>query len=240
MTGANSPGSSLPRAWCSRANSELGELPLKVGGRDGEDPKIGVVHAGQIEHGVVEERQRHAEYPHTMAGEAPIVPVTTGAFAVGGKSTVTFACLAAGMGFLGDDAIAVEDGRGSTIHAVAKVSEATLGQYPALEAASERFDDPETDERAVRLGGSVASAIESAHIAAIAFPRLADSDPSSVRPLVAGRAVIELWPCALSAEAWRLGDAFTAVSALAASVPAFVLEVGRDPAGIAEAIDGIL
>ena len=157
-----------------------------------------------------------------------------------GKSTTTFACLAAGMSLLGDDAIAVEDGRGSTIHAVAKVSEDTLARYPALEAASEPYEDPETNERALRLGGTAGPAVGSARVAAIAFPRLADSGKSRVRPLAAGQAATELWRCTLSAEAWRLGDAFSAVSALAESVPAFMLEVGRDPGGIAEAIDSLV
>jgi hypothetical protein len=157
-----------------------------------------------------------------------------------GKSTVTFACLAAGMRFLGDDAIAVEGERASTIHAVAKLSEDALGRFPALAEISERFDDPGTDERAVRLAAADGPAIASARIAAVAFPRIVDADRSSVTSLAPGRAATELWRCALSAESWRLGAAFSGLSALAGSVPAYRLDVGRDPAGITDTIDSLI
>ena len=79
----------------------------------------------------------------------------------------------------------------------------TLARYPALEAASEPYEDPETNERALRLGGTAGPAVGSARVAAIAFSAgLPIPSRSSVRPLAAGQAATELWRCTLSAEAW--------------------------------------
>ena len=77
-------------------------------------------------------------------------------------------------------------------------------------------------------------------IAAIAFPRLVDSELSAVRPLAPVRAATELFGASLSLEPWRVGDAFGALSDLAAQAPAFTLEVGRDPARLAETVAGLL
>ena len=77
-------------------------------------------------------------------------------------------------------------------------------------------------------------------ISAIAFPRLVDSELSAFRALAPVRAATELFGASFSLEPWRVGDAFGALSDLAAQAPAFTLEVGRDPARLAETVAGLL
>ena len=173
-------------------------------------------------------------------GRGVLLPGQNGA----GKSSTTFACLAAGLRFLGDDAIAVELGDappiGNTVHAVAKLSVDGLARFPELAAVSERHDDPDAEERAIRLAGGSPLVARSASVSAIAFPRLVDSELSAVHPLAPVRAATELFGASLSLEPWRVGEAFGALSDLAAQAPAFTLEVGRDPASLAETVAGLL
>jgi hypothetical protein len=165
-----------------------------------------------------------------------------------GKSTTTFACLAAGLEILGDDAICLERRPGArtvtahALHAVAKLSVDGLAAFPELAAETERYEDPARDERALRLGAGARSgrAVPSASLAALAFPRLGAGQASAVRPLAGSRAAPALLQQALSAEPGRLERVFETLTEVAASVPAFALEVGRDPAGLAAAVDEIL
>ncbi|HEY4348826.1 MAG TPA: hypothetical protein VGM80_14675 [Gaiellaceae bacterium] len=162
-----------------------------------------------------------------------------------GKSTTTFACLAAGLQCLGDDAIAIDlDGgapRASTVHATVKVDVVELARYAAFEAQSDPIDDPDRDERALRLGGFPSPLVTgSARVAAIAFPRLVDTPGSRTHPLPASRAATELIRNALSVDGNRLGPVFASMTELAEAVPCFVLEVGRDSAGLAAAVEGLI
>jgi hypothetical protein len=159
-----------------------------------------------------------------------------------GKSSTTFACLAGGLSFLGDDAIAVDlaGPTGWTVHAVAKLSVAGLARFPELAALSEPVDDPLADERAVRLAVGSDLVVRSARIAAIAFPGLVDSEQSAARPLPAGRALTELLGASLTLQPWRLREGFDALSDLAGRVPAYTLEVGRDPVALAEVVASLL
>ena len=159
-----------------------------------------------------------------------------------GKSTTAVACLAAGLELLGDDAIAVdESGRGHTIHAVAKLSRAGLARHPALEALSERYDDPAEDERWIRLRAlGPARATPSATIGALAFPRIVDRDESLVTAMRPAKAASELLRNALSATPERIAGCFATLTALATSVPAYGLEVGRDQDSLAAAVTALL
>jgi hypothetical protein len=162
-----------------------------------------------------------------------------------GKSSAALACVAAGMDCLGDDAVPVEpDGdrpTGHTLHAVAKLSSAGLAALPELLEASEPYEDPAEDERAVRLAElRPQRTAPSARIAALAFPRLADGARSEARPLRPAQAASELLRNALSVTPERVEAVFTALTGIAAGVPAYSLEVGSDPAGVAAAVEELL
>jgi hypothetical protein len=162
-----------------------------------------------------------------------------------GKSTTALACLAAGMDCLGDDAVSVEPNGagplGHTLHAVAKLSTAGLAAFPGLYAASERYEDPAEDERAVRLAElEPVRAVPTARVAAIAFPRLAPGGRSAATAMRPSRAASELLRNTLSVSSERLADVFGTMTALASAVPAYTLEVGTDPAGVAEAVESLV
>ena len=127
---------------------------------------------------------------------------------------------------------------GHTLHAVAKLSRTRLAAFPGLYEASEPYEDPAEDERAVRLGElDPPRAVPSARVVALAFPRLADGARSTAIPLRPARAASELLRNALSVTTGRLDAVFATLTDIAAAVPAFTLEVGSDPAGIAAAVE---
>jgi hypothetical protein len=165
-----------------------------------------------------------------------------------GKSTTTFACLAAGFACLGDDTIAIDLGagaggaaRGSCLHATAKVDVRQLERFPDLEAGSDAVDDPSRNERALRLGGPQSHLVTpSAAVAAIAFPRLADSVESTTRPAARSHAAAALFRNALSIDGDRFGPVFNAMTALAEAVPSYTLDVGHDPSRLAAEVERLL
>jgi hypothetical protein len=165
-----------------------------------------------------------------------------------GKSTTTFACLAAGFACLGDDTIAIDLGagesgapRGSCVHATAKVDVDQLARFPAFEAESDLVDDPSRSERALRLGGRPSALVTaSATVAAIAFPRLAETRRSTTRQIPRSHGAAGLFRNALSIDGERFEPVFATMTALAEAVPSYTLEVGRDPAGLAAAVEGLL
>jgi hypothetical protein len=162
-----------------------------------------------------------------------------------GKSTTTFACLAAGLRCLGDDTIAIDlDGgppQASAVHVTVKVSVDQLARFPDFSAASDPVADPARNERALRLGGHESRYVAPrASVAAIAFPHLGAGEASSSRPLPPARAATELLRNGLALDGGRLDRMFAALTRLAESVPCFALEVGRDPAGLAAAVDALL
>jgi hypothetical protein len=158
-----------------------------------------------------------------------------------GKSTVACACLAAGLGVLGDEAICVEVAeagvwRGHAVHAVLKLSASGLARFPEVMRRAERYDDPVTDERYLAIAGAPGSA----EIGAIAFPRLGERDETRVEPIGSARAAAELLRAALSVETSRLDATFERLTSLADQTPSFALEVGRDPMGITPAVADLL
>lgn len=161
-----------------------------------------------------------------------------------GKSTCAAACARAGLGVLGDDAIAIEriDGgfAGHCLHAAIKLREDALDRSPELAARAEAAGGVWEGEAVLFLRDAFPAAVAtSAPVSALAFPRLSPAAESSVAPLPRGRALATLTGAILSGEPHRMAEGFALLGELAESVPAHVLEVGTDPEGIARAIAGL-
>jgi hypothetical protein len=159
-----------------------------------------------------------------------------------GKSTTAAAGLAAGMGVLGDDTVAVEAvgdrWTGHCLHATVKVRTALPAR---LDAHTVPLTGPWEGESALFLPESFPqSVVRGAPIVAILLPRLSDAPTSTIAPVTAGRALATLTPEALSLEPGDVRTGFERVSRLASGVPAFRLEVGRDPASIPAAVAPLL
>ena len=174
-------------------------------------------------------------------GRGVLLPGANGA----GKSTACLAGLAAGLGFLGDDAIALELGgrgaQGHALHPVVKLNAHALAAYPAFAGRGERFVDPLGDEEALRASElPPAQVAASACVAAIAFPRTRDASESRLTPLPPAACAVELLRSALSAARGRLAETFEVATTLAAAVPAYRLELGRDPVVLGAALAALL
>ncbi|MEI8104280.1 MAG: hypothetical protein WCH31_00375 [Actinomycetes bacterium] len=161
-----------------------------------------------------------------------------------GKSTVSAAVLAAGLNTLGDDAIAVRfiDGGavGYALQAVVKLSLAGIAAYPALARRGESFVDPLGEERALRFPDLDGAALAQASLTAIVFPQLVDVSTARLTPLSASVCAGELLRSLLFVEHERVADVFALATTLAAEVPAYRLEVGRDPATIVPELGDLL
>jgi hypothetical protein len=76
----------------------------------------------------------------------------------------------------------------------------------------------------------------SAPLRAIAFPRLASEPGTTYEPVAAAHALRSLAGCLLTVGPADLAAAFDTAAAICRRVPAYVLNVGTDPAGIPVAL----
>jgi hypothetical protein len=152
-----------------------------------------------------------------------------------GKSTTAFACLHAGLSVLGDEAIAVErrgdDWIASAVHTALKLSEGGIARFPGLAADASAYGD----ERVVHMGEKQTRS--AAVVTALAFPSLSDSDETTATRMGSADAARLLLKCCLVAGRSPLAALFESLGDLADSVPAYALEVGRDPGAVAAALE---
>lgn len=162
-----------------------------------------------------------------------------------GKSTTAAASVAAGLGVLGDDTVALEQTVdrwiGHCMYATVKTRTAAARLAPELASAAIPLEGRWEGESVLYLNEvRPESIVPTADLTAILLPRLSDSLKSEVEPVRAGAALAVLTGAALSLQPGEVASGFEQVSALAGDVPAFRLHVGRDPATIPAAIAGHL
>lgn len=186
-----------------------------------------------------------AQFAHAGAVATPHGAALLAGRGGSGKSTTAMACAAAGLRYLGDDYVLVAEDSGRamvhSIYATAKLTEQSFGLLPDMRQLA---DGPATlHEKAVlQLTGTPLGAqlIESAPIAAIVLPRLADARESRWEPAAASRALTALAPTTLFQLPGAGREALDRLARLVRSVPAFTLHLGRDTNGIAHALCGCL
>jgi len=162
-----------------------------------------------------------------------------------GKSTTAAAAVAAGLGVLGDDTVALENTGegwiGHCIHSTVKTRTGAARLAPELANAATPLDGRWTGESVLYLNEvRPESIVASAPVAAILLPKLSERAVTEVEPVRAGAALAVLTGTALSLQPGEVAAGFEQVSALAVDVPAFRLHVGRDPATIPAAIADLL
>ncbi len=162
-----------------------------------------------------------------------------------GKSTTAAASVAAGLGVLGDDTVAIEETAegwiGHCIHATVKTRTGAARLAPELAKAASPLTGRWAGESVLYLNEvRPDSIVPSANLAAILLPRLSDAPNSEVEPVTAGAALAVLTGTALSLQPGDVAAGFKQVSALAEDVPAFRLHVGRDSSTIPAAISEVL
>lgn len=162
-----------------------------------------------------------------------------------GKSTTTLACAEAGMEFLGDDQVALEEmaGGGFAAHSVwsvAGLSPELLRTHPHLACGAPVEDDGR--KAIVFLGeGSTADVGRRAEVQVVVLPRPGEGTESALRPISAGRALLGVAPSSsFGYGRMSAGWSLDRYERLVRRVPAFSLEWGTDLAGVSAAVEEAL
>jgi hypothetical protein len=166
-------------------------------------------------------------------GRAVILPGPNGA----GKSTCALAALTAGLAVLSDDVVAVarDEAQAAGLYTTLKVSRAALGPHPELASSAEPHGEPADDEFLLHLAElTEADLSATTTLSAIAFPRIAASEASSIEPLGDGRALVGLLAQLLAVESGGVQAGFARARRLVGELPVFRLAVGRDSSDLAE------
>jgi hypothetical protein len=163
-----------------------------------------------------------------------------------GKSTVALACLEAGLGFVGDDYIALEDvGRGDfaghSLYSTSWVMADHLKRFSRL-APHAVYPQRPLNEKTLLLLAEVFPDRLFAHapIRALVLPRITAGSSVSVRPASKAEALFALAPSSILLRPGAGTAAFEKLARLVDSVPCWQLELGGDVAAIAGAMDEIL
>ncbi len=163
-----------------------------------------------------------------------------------GKSTTALTALEHGLDFLGDDYVVVraEPPTVYSLFATAKVGRADVtanDRFAALRPYLYREPTPDDEKAVVLLAELFAErVIEEAPIEAIALPRVVDRTTTTFAPELPQR-IQQAATLTTLAQLPYAGDAtHHRIAALVAAVPGYSLELGRDKAGVAEAITSFL
>ncbi len=162
-----------------------------------------------------------------------------------GKSGTTLAGIAAGLDTAGDDYVLIDPGTqpgaivAHPVYRIAKQDPAGLARLglSRLAAASPPNWQGKHEFDVEAIGGGRLSALE---IKAILLPRVVGGSVTRVAPASPRDAMLALAPSSVFQIPGERGLALPFFADLARRLPAFRLELGRDPAGIAAAIDALI
>jgi hypothetical protein len=163
-----------------------------------------------------------------------------------GKSTLSLACLMHGLDYLGDDYVLADTGDGEpwvhSLYATAKVTENTLRLVPGMEGTSVAAGDGERGFKHVldMAAHRPAQIRTESPLAAIVVPRITGGKGARLERVPGARAVLALAPSTTFQMPDRNGGALHLAAALARRVPAYVLELGDDPADGAKLVGEML
>ncbi len=157
-----------------------------------------------------------------------------------GKSTTALACLAAGMGYLGDDYVLLDPRSRSvwSLYGSAKLAEDHLARFPGL--MQPETTQPADPADAKRVGWPAAAnpsaMVLSAPVRAIVVPVVTLGDACTLTPVPASRALMAVAPLTLFQTAGDQRVAFRLATEFVKDMPTFRLELG---AGM-ERVPGLL
>lgn len=147
-----------------------------------------------------------------------------------GKSTTALSCLAAGMGYLGDDYVLLDPRSRSvwSLYASAKLAEDHLARFPAL--MQPETAQPADPADAKRIGWPAAvnpsAMVLSAPVCAIVVPVVTLGAACTLTPVPASRALMAVAPLTLFQTAGDQREAFRLATEFVKDMPTFRLELG--------------
>lgn len=161
-----------------------------------------------------------------------------------GKSTTSLACLAAGLGFLGDDYVLIdsEATRVWSIYGSAKLAPEHLARYPELLRPDEplALDPPDAKAVGWPLRDRPTARVLSAPIRAFVVPGVVGGPICELIPQAASRALMALAPLTMFQTPGDSRLAFELAIAAVRTVPSLELRLGDDMTTAAFALAGIL
>lgn len=163
-----------------------------------------------------------------------------------GKSTTALACTVAGLDFLGDDRIGLEDtGNGFKGHGIYNsvlVDQAQLARFPSLARHATAPRHPTRERKPlVFLNDAYPHRLPPfARIQAVALPRVVGGARTALRPASAAAALRVMAPSSLILPLGPGPVGMRRMAALVRAVPCFWLDLGTDLEQIPASIDGVL
>lgn len=161
-----------------------------------------------------------------------------------GKSTTALSCVEAGFLYAGDDSVLIENGTCPTIHSIyhtGGVRQGDAPKFPFLKNYKGPFHSVRSPKNIYLLAGKPGHRVVRQYpLRAILALRLSDNKESRLLPATWKSAMLALAPSTLCQFSGDARMRLNWLSGLAASVPAFILEVGTDNRKIPEKIGTVL
>lgn len=164
-----------------------------------------------------------------------------------GKSTAALTCMLAGMAYLADDYVAIDESdeavTGHSVYCSTHVEPAHLERFPALRPHAIPGRLAREDKSLVVLADLPDGVFaRSARVRALAFPRVVDADTTRYRPISRTQALVRLAPSSLLLLPYpdAMGPGFENMATLVRRLPVYWLELGRDLDSIPRAVSALL
>lgn len=161
-----------------------------------------------------------------------------------GKSTTSLACLAAGLGFAGEDGCLIEPGRTPWVHGLyvsAKGDAHTAELLPTFTEEFQRSTLTIEGESIIFADNVVPDGICSGFpLRGIVVPRLAAGSVTRLSPIAPAAALRALAPSTLMQLPGSRADGLQRLAAIVQDLPAWELTLGSTPAAGAKLIAGLI
>jgi hypothetical protein len=158
-----------------------------------------------------------------------------------GKSTTALLCLEAGLGYAGDDHVAVElrDG-GAQVHSVYATGKLVPGgrlTSPKLETAIINRDQLATEKAVILISRFAPDRLAAGFpLRAVLVPRVTGSRETVLTPLARAAALARLAPSTILQLPGTPAADLRAMASIVRAVPSFALQLGTEATGVTNAI----
>jgi len=153
-----------------------------------------------------------------------------------GKSTTALACLAAGMGYLGDDYVLLDPKSRSvwSVYGSAKLAEDHLARFPHLMRPEDPSPADPGDAKRIGWPGEVMpdAMVTSAPVSAIVVPVVTGGPECTLTRVPSSRALMAVAPLTMFQTPGDLRAAFGLTTRFVAGLPTFRLELGGGMEGV--------
>ncbi len=162
-----------------------------------------------------------------------------------GKSTTTLACLAAGLGALGDDFVMLRDGDPPVAHSLYNKAKLVARHLkcalPGLLPAVVNPEEMEAEKAVVQIDELYpGQLVRSFPIRAVVVPQISGESASRLVETTSAVGLTAIAPSTIFQLRWAGPEDFARIASVVRRVPNFRLELGHDLAGVAETVSRFL